>query len=176
VRRSSAPQRLVLRARIVLSAAQGHANAQIARELAIGVDTVRTWRRRFCCGGMPGLNDRPRPGRPPSYGLEAQLLIVATVTEVPPAADSHWTHRLLAEHLREPLGISASQIGRILQALDVKPHRVRGWLNRPADPQFQAKAQAVCALYLNPPENTILLSGDEKTSMQAYPGSTGERP
>jgi len=176
VRRSSAPQRLVLRARIVLSAARGHANAQIARELAIGVDTVRTWRRRFCCGGMPGLNDRPRPGRPPSYGLEAQLLIVATVTEVPPAADSHWTHRLLAEHLREPLGISASQIGRILQALDVKPHRVRGWLNRPADPQFQAKAQAVCALYLNPPENTILLSGDEKTSMQAKSRKHPSRP
>src|SRR5450756_1956266 len=92
------------------------------------------------------------------------------------AADSHWTHRLLAEHLREPLGISASQIGRILQALDVKPHRVRSWLNRPADPQFQAKAQAVCALYLNPPENTILLSGDEKTSMQAKSRKHPSRP
>jgi hypothetical protein len=56
---------------------------------------------------------------------------VATVTETPPEEDSQFTHRRLAEHLREPLGISASQVGRILAALDVKPHLVRGWLNRP---------------------------------------------
>src|SRR5664279_5259868 len=72
---------------------------------------------------MSGLADAPRPGRPPVYDLQAQLLIVATVTQQTPEADSHWTHRLLAEHLDEPLGISASQIGRILCSLDLKPHR-----------------------------------------------------
>src|SRR5664280_2337724 len=78
VRRSSAPPRLVLRARIVPSAAQGHANAQSARELAIGVDTVRTWRQRFCCGGMPGLNDRPRPGIPPQQNRRRHVRTVST--------------------------------------------------------------------------------------------------
>lgn len=101
------------------------------------------------------------------YGLDAQLLVVATVTQAPPEADSHWTHRLLAEHLREPLGISASQVGRVLAGLDLKPHRVRGWLNRPDDPQFQVKAEAICQLYLHPPAGAVLFSVDEKTSMQA---------
>lgn len=176
VRRQTTPQRLVMRARIVLAAWRGDANAKIAGELGCSVDTVRRWRRRFCREGMPGLCDRPRPGRPPIYGLDAQLLLVATVTQTPPQADAQWTHRLLADHLREPLGISASQVGRILKALDLKPHRVRGWLNRPADPQFQAKAQAVCALYLDPPTDTVLLSVDEKTSMQAKSRKHPTRP
>lgn len=70
-------------------------------------------------------------------------MIVATVTGQTPQVDSHWTHRGLAEQLAEPVGISASQIGRILASFDLKPHRVRGWLNRPADPAFHSKAQAV---------------------------------
>jgi transposase len=176
VARLSAPQHLVLRAKIVLAAWRGASNAQIARGLGISVDTARKWRRRFRREGMPGLLDRPRPGRPPVYDLDAHLMIVATVTQIPPEADSHWTHRLLADHLHEPLGISASQIGRILAALDLKPHRVRGWLNRPADPQFQAKAQAVCQLYLQPPADTVLFSVDEKTSVQAKSRKHPTRP
>lgn len=167
VARPTTAQHLVLRARIVLAAWRGRDNAQIARELGISTDTARKWRRRFVRQGMPGLLDRPRSGRPPVYDLDAHLLIVATVTQQAPEVDSHWTHRLLAEHLAEPLGISASQIGRILASLDLKPHRVRGWLNRPPDPAFHTKAQAVCALYLHPPPDTVLLSVDEKTSMQA---------
>lgn len=95
---------------------------------------------------------------------------------MPPEADSHWTHRLLAEHLAEPVGISASQIGRILADLDLKPHRVRGWLNRPADPNFHTKARAVCELYLSPPADTVLFSVDEKTSMQAKSRKYPDRP
>lgn len=124
--KASAPQRLVLRAKIVLAAWRGASNAAIARDLGICEDTVRTWRGRFRREAMPGLGDRPRSGRPPVYGIEDQLLIAATVTGQTPQADSHWTHRALAEHLREPLGISASQIGRILGSLDLTPHRVCG--------------------------------------------------
>ena len=162
------PQYLVLRAKIVLAAWRRDSNAKIARDLQVGVDTVRTWRRRFRRDGIPGLFDRPRPGRPPTYGLAEQLLIVATVTRAHPEVDSHWTHRGIAEHLHDQVGVSASQIGRILASLDVKPHRVRGWLNRPADPAFHTKAQAVCALYLDPPAaDTVLFSVDEKTAMHA---------
>ena len=167
VARPTTAQRVVLRAKIVLAAWRGRSNAAIAAVLGITVDTVRKWRHRFVVEGMAGLRDRPRPGRPAIYGLDAQLLIVATVTQVAPQVDSHWTHQLLADHLAEPLGISASQIGRILAALDLKPHRVRGWLNRPEDPAFAAKAQAVCALYLKPPADAVLFSVDEKTAMQA---------
>jgi transposase len=176
VARATSPQHLVLRAKIVLAAWRREANAKIARELGVCEDTVRTWRGRFCREGMPGLFDRPRSGRPPVYGIEDHLLIVATVTQETPEAESHWTHRALAEHLREPLGICASQIGRILASLDLKPHRVRGWLNRPADPQFHTKAQAVCRLYLDLPADTVLFSVDEKTSMQAKSRKRPTRP
>ena len=168
VARPTSAQRVVMRAKIVLAAWRGRSNEAIAAELGIRADTVRKWRGRFAAEGMPGLRDRPRPGRPAVYDLDAHLLIVATVTQEAQQADSHWTHRLLAHHLAESLGISASQIGRILASLDLKPHRVRGWLNRPADPAFVAKAQAVCALYLKPqPADTVLFSVDEKTAMQA---------
>src|ERR1035437_786638 len=167
VARPTTAQRMVMRAKIVLAAWRGRSNAAIARTLGITVDTVRKWRRRFVADGMSGLHDRPRPGRPALYDLDAQLLIVATVTKLSPQVDSHWTHQLLAHHLAEPLGISASQIGRILASLDLKPHRVRGWLNRPQDPAFAAKAQAVCALYLKPPTDAVLFSVDEKTAMHA---------
>jgi transposase len=167
VARPTSAQRVVLRAKIVLAAWRGRSNAAIARELGIGVDTVRKWRHRFVRHEMAGLHDRPRSGRPALYDLDAHLLIVATVTQEAPQVDSHWTHRLLAHHLAQPLGISASQIGRILASLDLKPHRVRGWLNRPEDPAFVTKAQAVCALYLNPPTDAVLFSIDEKTAMQA---------
>ncbi|MCA1671974.1 MAG: IS630 family transposase [Actinobacteria bacterium] len=176
VARASAPQHLVLRAKIVLAAWRGHANAEIARDLRVGVDTVRKWRRRFRREGIPGLFDRARPGRPPVYGISDQLLIVATVTGQTPEVDSHWTHRGIAEHLHEQVGISASQVGRILASFDVKPHRVRGWLNRPADPAFHLKAQAVCALYLDPPADTVLFSVDEKTAMQARSRKRATRP
>jgi transposase len=176
VARASAPQHLVLRAKIVLAAWRRETNARIARDLGVCVDTVRTWRGRFRREGMPGLFDRPRSGRPPVYGIEDQLLIVATVTGQTPQADSHWTHRALAEFLAAPVGISASQIGRILASLDLKPHRVRGWLNRPADPQFHTKAQAVCRLYLDPPADTVLFSVDEKTCMQARSRKRPTRP
>lgn len=176
VAKTTAPQRLVLRVKIVLAAWRRETNAKIARDLGICEDTVRKWRGRFRREGMPGLLDRPRSGRPPVYGIEDQLLIVATVTGQTPETDSHWTHRALAEYLREPLGIGASQIGRILASLDLKPHRVRGWLNRPADPQFHTKAQAVCHLYLDPPADTVLFSVDEKTAMHARSRKRATRP
>ncbi len=174
--RASSPQHLVLRAKIVLAAWRREPNAKIARDLGICVDTVRTWRHRFRREGIPGLFDRPRSGRPLVYGIKGQLLIVATVTQKTPEVDSHWTHQALADHLHEPLGISVSQIGRILASLDVKPHRVRGWLNRPADPAFHTKAQAVCALYLHLPPDTILFSVDEKTAMHARSRKRATRP
>ena len=177
VARASSPQRLVLRARIVLAAWRRDTNAKIARDLGVGVDTVRTWRARFRRAGIPALLDRPRSGRPPVYKIEAQLLIVATVTGAPPQVDAQWTHRGIAEYLHVPVGISASQIGRILASFDVKPHRVRGWLNRPADPAFHAKAQAVCRRYLDPlPADTVLFSVDEKTCMQARSRKRATRP
>jgi len=165
-RSRTAPYREVQRARIVLAAADGMPNAAIARQLSISEDTVRTWRDRFAAQGVTGLVDRPRPGRPAVYGPEVHIRIVATATGELPEADSQWSHRLLAEHLADD-GISASQIGRILADLDLKPHRVRGWLTRRADPNFFVKAAEICDLYLHQPAGSVVICVDEKTAIAA---------
>src|SRR5450755_516098 len=173
VRRASAPQVLVLRARIVLLAYAGWPNSQIARELGCVVNTVRTWRRRFARGGIPALADRPRSGRPEVYGPSVRLALVAAATSAPPEDRPEWTHALIAAELAGT-GISASQAGRILADLELRPHKVRGWLRRADDAQFWAQAAAVCDAYLRPPPGTIVICIDEKTGIQAkyrkYPG------
>jgi transposase len=172
-RRASAPQALARRARIVLLAYAGWPNARIAAELGCAEGTVRTWRRRFARGGMPALSDRPRSGRPEVYGPAVRLAIVAAATSVPPEDRPEWTHALIAAELAGT-GISASQAGRILADLELRPHKVRGWLRRADDDRFWAQAAAVCDAYLRPPPDTVVICIDEKTGIQAkyrkYPG------
>ncbi|MGP4092632.1 IS630 family transposase [Streptomyces sp. KR55] len=174
-RSRTAPLRRVQRARAALACAEGHANAAIARALGVHLDTVRRWRKRFATEGLAALEDRPRPGRSRRYGPDVRLAIVATVTSARPATDSHWTHRAIAHQLAST-GISASQVGRILADLDLKPHLVRGWLTRPEDPDFYARAAEVCALYLRRPPHSVVLSVDEKTAMQARSRRHPTRP
>ena len=88
------------------------------------------------------------------------------MTRQPPDPASHWSHSQLAQALSD-IGISASQIGRILADLDIKPHRVRGWITRPNDPTFWERAADVCGLYLVPPTGALVLSVDEKTGIGA---------
>jgi transposase len=164
----TSPQRLVLRAKIILAAAEGTPNAQIARDLSCSENRVRTWRGRFAVHGIPGIFDKPRTGRPETHGPSARLAVVAAATSVPPGGESCWSHTLLARHLQERgLGISPATVGRVLADADVRPHKVRGWLNRAGDPSFWARAGAVCRLYLDPPPGTVLISIDEKTGIQA---------
>ena len=168
VRASSSPQRLVLRARIVLLAAGGMTNAGIARGLGCSVAVVPTWRRRFACRGIPGLFDKPRSGRPEVHGPSARLAVLAVATSAPPEGESQWSQAMIASHLRERgLAISAATTGRVLAEAEVRPHKVRGWLNRADDPAFWIRAGAVCRLYLTPPPGTVLISVDEKTGIQA---------
>jgi transposase len=165
---ATSPQRLVLRARIVLAAASGAANAAIARDLGCGAGVVRTWRGRFAVRGIPGLFDKPRSGRPEVHGPSSRLAVVAVATSVPPDGESQWSHALIAGHLGERgLAISAATAGRVLSEAKVRPHKVRGWLNRTGDPAFWIRAGQVCRRYLNPPPGTVLLSVDEKTGIQA---------
>lgn len=166
VRAHTTAQRDVTRARIVLLAADGAANRQIARLVGMDADRVGSWRRRFERERLAGLVDRPRSGRPPVYGHDERLRLVATVTQTPPDPASHWSHSQLAGALAD-IGISASQIGRILADLDLKPHRVRSWITRPEDPTFWERAADVCGLYLVPPTNALVLSVDEKTGIGA---------
>src|SRR6266851_7521541 len=168
VRASFSPQRLVLRARIVLLAADGMANAGIARSLGCSVAVVRTWRRRFAVHGIPGLFDKPRTGRPEVHRPSARLAVLAVATSIPPEGESQWSQAMIASHLRERgLAISAATVGRVLAEAKVRPHKVRRRLNRADDLAFWIRAGAVCRLYLDPPPGTVLVSVDEKTGIQA---------
>jgi len=166
VRAHKTPQRMVRRARVVLLAAEGCPNRRIAVEVGLSENSVGLWRRRFDKDRMAGLDDMPRSGRPRLYGHDERLKIVAAVTSERPEFESQWSHRLLADYLGE-VGISASQVGRILAELDIKPHLVRSWLARPDDPMFWERAADVCGLYLSPPTNALVLSVDEKTAVGA---------
>jgi transposase len=170
VRRPSSPQALVRRARIALLAGQGWPDARIAAGLGCTVTTVRTWRHRFARRGMPSLR-----GRPGVYGPDVRLAIAATATSAPPADCPAWTHGMIAGQLPDT-GISVSQAGRILAGLELRPDRVRGWLNRRDDEQFRAQAAAVCQVYLRPPPGTVVICIDEKTGIQAKSRKYAEQP
>ena len=177
VRAHTSTQRAAKRARIILLAAQGMPSRQIAKRVGISEAYVAGWRRRFVARGMAGLDDEPRPGRPRVYGHDDRVRIVATATSVTPEPASHWSHAQLAERLAEEgVEISASQIGRILADLDIKPHLVRSWITRRDDgPEFWEQAGDVCGLYLDPPDNALVISVDEKKNMVARSGTRPSR-
>lgn len=156
------------RAEVVLLAADGVPGTQISQRVGLSQQSVCKWRQQFRDRGLDGLADAPRSGRPLVYGPTDRLVLMAKVTEEHPQVDSQWSHSELAAVMRAAaIPISASQIGRILAADDVKPHRVQGWLTRRDTPEFWERAADVCGLYLAPPLNAVVLSIDEKTGIQA---------
>lgn len=161
VRRPASPQALVLRARIVLGAAQGIANHALAKQLGTSRPTVLHWRARFAERGLAGLRDGPRPGRNPALPPAQVQRIVQATLAAPPHA-THWTTRTLGRQL----GVSHMTVHRIWRAFELKPHRTRAFKLSP-DPHFVAKVRDIVGLYLNPPDNALVLAVDEKSQIQA---------
>ena len=177
VRAHSSTQREAKRARAMLLAGDGVPNRRIAPLVGMAERYVGLWRRRFEAAGLAGLEDAPRPGRPRVYGHDERVRIVATATTAAPDPASHWSHSQLAERLAEDgVPISASQIGRILADLDIKPHLCRSWITRQDGPEFWERAGDVCGLYLNPPDNSLVLSVDEKKNVPARTPTHPSRP
>lgn len=166
VRSETMEYRLVLRAKIVLAAAEGESGVAIADRLGISSSTASKWRRRYAAEGIEGLYDRARSGRPPIYDHDDRLAIVKQVTEASPAPDSRWTLRALVDALDEQVGISLTRLWEILNELDLKPWQTRSWVTS-HDPDFWDKAADECGLYLAPPGNAVVYSVDEKTCIQA---------
>ena len=155
------------RARIVLLAADGMSNRDIAAVVDLHYNQVGMWRARYAEFGLAGLTDEERPGRPCVYDHDDVLLLVKTVTETPPDGATRWTMEALAAAMAaHAVPISASQAWRICKALDLKPWQVESWMTS-HDPDFWAKAADVCGLYLHPPDNAVVWSVDEKSGMQA---------
>jgi transposase len=155
--------RLVERAQIVLQAAVGKADVEIAMALNITRQTVGLWRRRFLDRGIAGIEkDAPRSGRPRCIGASKVDEIVALTTRQTPAAATHWSTRTLAE----VAAVSPSTVGRIWRAHGLKPHRVKTF-KLSNDCHFAEKLEDVVRLYLHPPDQAIILSVDEKCQIQA---------
>lgn len=166
VRSHTAESRMVLRARIVLMCSEGKKNREIASVLDIDDDTVSKWRKRFSQYRMDGLMDVQRPGKPARITTEDRLKIVDTLVN-PPEAVTHWSMRVLSEELKnQGVNIGKSQLQKIIKDLDLKPHQYTMWLHS-ADPDFEKKQADIIGLYMDPPENTLVISVDEKTQMQA---------
>jgi len=157
------PARLVLRAKIVLRAAEGKQDIEIARLLSIVPRTAARWRSRFLRDGIAGLeHDAPRPGRTPSISAElVRLVIIKTTKEKPPRA-THWSTRTMAAEA----GISEASVRRIWHSHGLKPHRVETF-KLSNDSRFSEKLEDIVGLYLNPPEAALVLSLDEKSQIQA---------
>ncbi len=162
VRTPSASQQQAIRARIVLRAAEGVTNTQIAREVGVSLPTVGLWRRNFCDRRLEGLVDAPRAGRPREIDDDEVQRVLATTLEPAPDGTTHWSVRRLAA----ATGIAPTTVHRIWREHKLKPHRVETFkLSR--DPRFEEKLADVVGLYLNPPERAIVLSMDEKSPIQA---------
>lgn len=168
------PVRLGERARIVLQAAVGGDNQQIAEKVGLCRQAVGRWRERFAAAGLHGLEDRPRVGRPRRI-LEPKIAEVVRLTpQTTPLAATHWSTGTLAPET----GGSASTVGRIWRAHGLKPHRVKRF-KLSHDPRFGEKLQDVVPLYLHPPPGAVVLCVDEKCQIQALqrtqPGLPGKK-
>ncbi|MGK2321579.1 IS630 family transposase [Gordonia rhizosphera] len=176
VRAATSPQRVVLRAVIVLLAADGQPNAAIADELGICTDTARKWRARFCQRGLAGLADAPRTGRRPIYTPAHKARVTAWACQLPAEHDlplSRWSTRELADQLRsDGIEASLSTVRRWLADDAIKPWQYQSWIFM-RDPDFETKAARVLDLYdrryqgepLGPDD--FVISADEKPSIQA---------
>jgi len=176
VRSNTVPARDAERARLVLMAADGGSNRDIGTAIGMHYNQVAVWRRRYGEFGLVGLADSERPGRPPVYDHDDVLLLVKTVTEPPPDEATRWTMEAIAARMSEHgVPISASQVWRICKSLDLKPWQTESWMTS-HDPDFWAKAADVCGLYLNPPDNAVVWSVDEKSGIQAKSRVNPTRP
>src|SRR5271155_4990051 len=158
----SLPAGLVTRVRIVLLSAAGKMNQEIARQLGLRNATVGKWRRRFLEQGVSGLYDELRPGRPRPISDERVAQLVRKTLKSKPKAATHWSIRQIADET----GVSKSTVHRIWQAFGLQPHRQKHF-KLSNDPFFVEKVRDICGLYLNPPENAMVLCVDEKSQIQA---------
>jgi transposase len=155
--------RLAQRAKLVLLAASGLQNQDIAEQLGISRFKVARWRERFAQLGLLGIEkDAPRGGRTPKVTATKRKEIVRMTLEERPADATHWSRRRMAAHA----GISASSIGRIWREHGIKPHRIKTF-KLSNDKNFVEKLEDIVGLYLSPPEHAIVLSCDEKSQIQA---------
>jgi transposase len=171
-RSHSADHRSVIRSRIILMLNDGDSYDSIKAELKVGREAIAKWKKRFIELGIDGLQDAPRPGKPPIYTEADRARVINKACSKPKGGYSNWSQRRIAKEL----GMSQSTVQGILKSHDLKPHKVEYWCGKSTDPEFEPKMLNVVGLYMDPPENALVLSVDEKTQIQALDRSQPELP
>lgn len=162
-RSTKAERRQVERAKIILQWYEGKSFAQTRDSLGVSEVIINKWRKRFSKGGMGGLIDAPRSGKPPMFTAVQNANVIKIATKNPPRGYTSWSQRRIAKEA----GMSQSKVHQILSQADLKPHKVQYWCGKSTDPEFESKMTNIVGLYMDPPENAVVISVDEKTQIQA---------
>ena len=162
------PQRRSVRAKIVLQCLEGAKHTAIAETLGVGLSAVGKWRGRFARNGLKGLEDRPRSGKPVKHGKALRERVLATLELPPPAGQACWDGPAVARQIQ----VNVHAVWRLLRAEGICLQRQRSWCVS-TDPEFVPKCADIVGLYLDPPLNALVISVDEKPSIQALQRAVG---
>lgn len=162
-RSSKAERRMVERANIILLWYHGKSFIETQQQLNLSQMAVNKWRKRFTLLRMEGLTDAARSGKPPIYTAAQKAKVVQLATRKPKGGYTSWSQRRIAKEV----GMSQGKVQQILKQADLKPHKVEYWCGKSTDAEFESKMLNIVGLYMNPPENALVLSVDEKTQIQA---------
>jgi len=160
---SKSEQRMVLRAKVILCAGEGKDLKEISKEIGLSHQNAGKWRKRFVEQGLKGLNDAKGRGRKPEISPEKQTKVVSLACTKPDNGKIRRSQREIAAEA----DISQSSVHNILARADLKPHKTEYWCGKSPDPEFETKQAQIIGLYMNPPENALVISIDEKTQIQA---------
>lgn len=156
-------RRYVTRSRVILLSLEGKTMEEIISQTGLSRPNVNKWRQRFRSYGTAGLKDSARSGKPAVITAEQKAMVIQKSCEKPTGGYTNWSQRRIAKEV----GISQSKVNQILRQADLKPHRIDYWCGKSPDPEFESKMINIVGLYMNPPENALVLCVDEKTQIQA---------
>ena len=160
------------RAQIILLSLAGASLDSIQEKTGLSRRAVNKWRNRFRQFGIEGLKDAPRSGKPITISAERKAMVIQKACQRPTGGYTNWSQDRIAKEV----GMSQGMVSRILKKADLKPHKIEYWCGKSPDPEFEAKMINIVALYMNPPENALVLCVDEKTQMQALDRTQPELP
>ncbi len=165
-------KRYVERSMIILYSIEGKSLEQIIELTGKSRPVVNKWRQRFRERGLEGLKDAPRSGKPKTITPEQKAMVIEKACTRPEGGYTNWSQDRIAKEV----GISQSKVFQILQQADLKPHKIEYWCGKSRDPEFEKKMINIVGLYMNPPENALVICVDEKTQIQALDRTQPELP
>lgn len=151
------------RAEVILLSLEGKTLGEIISKTEMSKPVVNKWRQRFRTSGIEGLRDAPRSGKPSVITAGQKAMVIQKACEKPGGGYTNWSQKRIAKNVV----ISQSKVHQILKQADLKPHKIDYWCGKSPDPQFESKMINIVGLYMNPPQNAIVICVDEKTQIQA---------